>query len=144
MTPSATHDTPSSSRSTGNSGGSVSCRKWLTVWPEPMSAMTRTSSRSERSTESSRLGRRLQRGQVRQHLAREALDRRRGLRLRDVAEDRTDDEIRARAHGGLPLELLAHARGGTRHGKPALPRLVEVAREADRRRAEVAPQLGEI
>src|SRR5262249_31370612 len=108
-----------------------------------MSAMTRTSSRSERSTRA-RLGDGLQRGQLRQHLAREAVDGGGGLGLGAAPEDRPDDEIRARAAGDRALELLAPPRGGARHGKPALPRLVEIAGEADRRRPEVAPELGEV
>src|SRR5262245_27790265 len=126
-----------------NSGGSVSCRKWLTECPPPMSAMTRTSSRSERSTRTG-LGGGLQRVQVRQHLAREAIGGVGRLRFGDVTEDRPDDQIRARAHGRLPLQLLAHVRRGAGDGEPTLPRLVEIAREANGRRAEIAPELGEV
>ena len=49
---------------------------------------------------------------------------------------------RARRH--LALDLGAHLRRGARDGHPAAPRLVEVGREAERDRAEVAPELGEV
>src|SRR5439155_1713692 len=58
------------------------------------------------------LGRRLQRIQVRQRLAREAIERLARMALRAVTEDRAHHQVGTRTDADLPLELLAHARGG--------------------------------